>query len=110
MIDRRGDVRFVDRALRIDRMGDFKDGLMRVRIGGRWGFMDRRFDLAIEPAYLDARPFAGGRAAVRDERGWFLIDRRGRAASDDRVDELFGLRDEARVALAVRDGRYGWVG
>lgn len=109
-VDRRGEPRFVDHARRIDRLGDFHDGLARVRIGARWGYLDRTFELAIEAKYLDARPFAGGRAAVRDERGWFLIDRRGRADSADRVDDLFPLRDEARAALAERDGRFGWVG
>jgi len=110
VIDKRGEVRWADRSFRVERLGDFRDGLMRVQIDGRWGYMDRRFRLAIEPTYLQARPFFRGRAAVRDDQGWFLIDKEGSAASGERLEALHGFRHDASVAVAESQGKSGLVG
>jgi hypothetical protein len=110
VIDQAGRVRWADRSHRVQRLGDFRDGRMRVQVGGRWGYLDRAFELAIEPRYLEARPFRNGRAAVRDERGWFLIDRAGRPSSDDRLEGLLGFGNGSAVGVAEAGGRAGLVG
>ncbi|MEM1208403.1 MAG: WG repeat-containing protein [Planctomycetota bacterium] len=110
IINKRGSVQWADRSSRVERLGDFRDGMMRVKVDGRWGYLDRAYRVAIKPVYLDARPFSGGRAAVRDELGWFLIDRKGRAQGRDRLEDLFGFPFEGRVSLAESGGRAGLVG
>ncbi|MEM9252182.1 MAG: WG repeat-containing protein [Planctomycetota bacterium] len=110
IIDKVGRVQWADRSFRVERLGDFRDGMMRVKVGERWGYLDRAYRVAIEPRYLDARPFSGGRAAVLDERGWYLIDRTGRAQSRDRLQDLFAFPFDGRVGLAESGGRVGLVG
>lgn len=47
----------------------------RASAGDLWGFVDGEGRWAIEPAYLDARPFSSGKAAVQDAETqlWLFI-------------------------------------
>jgi hypothetical protein len=45
---------------------------------GRWGYVTRDGEWAIEPRWLRAEPFSEGRAAVNNNGRWGIIDREGR--------------------------------
>jgi hypothetical protein len=61
----------------------FKEGLARVKIKGKWGFIDKTGKLVINPIYEDAQDFRDGLAAVakkdekKDEITWGYIDKSG---------------------------------
>lgn len=61
----------------------FSEGLAAVLTGssrddsGRWGFIDRNGRMAIAPAFLDARRFSNGLAAVETDKGWGYINSKG---------------------------------
>lgn len=64
-------------AIREPRYGagrEFSEGRAAVMLAergrpGRWGYIDEKGRLVIEARYLEARPFSGGMAAVKDEAG-----------------------------------------
>jgi hypothetical protein len=45
--------------------------------GGKWGYVSREGDWAIEPRWTFAEPFSEGRAVVADGNLWGVIDRQG---------------------------------
>lgn len=59
-----------------------KDGIIAVRSGNAWGFMDMDGNLVIEPQYAAARSFSNGLAAVQKDGKWGFIDRTGRLVID----------------------------
>jgi len=65
---------------------DFSEGLAAVRVGGKWGYIDRSGKMVIPPRFLRAEPFRGGLAVVDTSqrlfaywnKGTHYIDRVGR--------------------------------
>ena len=56
----------------------FSYELVPIKSGDKWGFIDTKGNLAVNPQFKDARPFADGRAAVcsQDDQ-WGFIDSTG---------------------------------
>jgi len=125
-INKRGDVVFRDRTGRIERLGDFNDGLARVQarleIDGetrlRWGYINRRFDWLIKPRYAAARDFQNGAAAVAVQAPvddgaddvqikWGLINARGDFTVPPVLDAMDDL--EETLVLIEYDGRLGYT-
>jgi len=46
--------------------------------GGKWGYVTRDGEWAIEPRWFDAERFSEGRAAVNKDGRWGIIDREGK--------------------------------
>lgn len=105
-------VRLVDvRAGRIapaeyDGVGVASEGLVPVRVGRSWGYVDRDGRGVIAPAWEWAGPFAGGLAPVRDADGRCgYVDRSGRLAVAARFRTCGAFSGGlARVDLATSDG------
>jgi hypothetical protein len=58
---------------------EFGQGFAPVRIGGKWGYIDRAGRIAIQPAYDGAFPFRRGYAVIREgqKRGFLRLDPHG---------------------------------
>jgi hypothetical protein len=50
-----------------DGMEEFSENLGAVCVGGKWGYINRRGEMVIEPQYKNAGPFINGHAVVYDE-------------------------------------------
>jgi hypothetical protein len=84
---------------------------------GLWGYIDEKGRIIIKPRFAVAGDFSEGRAAVRNENGWFYnIDETGsviRGASQYRVAEEFseglaavqGERDDDKIGFIDTSGR-----
>lgn len=57
--------------------GFFAEGLMRVKLKGKWGYVDRRFSPHISIKYTEASDFEGGVALVRSKDANQLINIEG---------------------------------
>lgn len=61
----------------------FSEGMARVKIKGKWGYIDKTGKLIINPIYDDANEFKDGLAAVakidekKNEKQWGFIDKSG---------------------------------
>jgi hypothetical protein len=68
--------------------GGFSDGLLRVRSGDRFGFLDQTGDLVIPARWEDARAFRDGHAFVMDGGRWGIIDRTGAVVVEPTWDQI----------------------
>lgn len=106
-VDKSGRLVWLDRTGRVEAVGDFGDNLAPVRVGGKWGFMNRAFHLGVEPRWDEARPFVGGYAAVRLGAKWGYVNAAGRVAVEPRWDEAFDF-DES-LALVRAGELWGYI-
>ena len=73
-----------------------------------YGYVDLEGRTAIEPAFLDARSFSEGLAAVRVAAGWGYIDRSGHWVIPPRYSAAAPFA-EGRAAVRDATGRWGYV-
>ncbi|WP_258130276.1 WG repeat-containing protein [Achromobacter anxifer] len=87
----------------------YSDGLAAVLTGaasddsGRWGYLDKQGRMAIAPAYVEAKSFQNGLAAVSQDGLWGYIDTQGQWAIKPRFSEATGFNAEG-TALAEEQG------
>jgi len=55
----------------------FSEGMARIELKNRWGFIDRNGEIVIQPQFVDAGDFKNGVAPVRTDNGWGYIDKSG---------------------------------
>jgi len=65
--------------LKFDGVDSFSDGMARVLVAGRYGFIDRSGALVIPARFTWAGSFHGGFAPVRSAEGWEWVNRSGEA-------------------------------
>lgn len=88
--------------------------LLKVKVNGKWGYIDKCARLVIKPCYGDAFPFSEGLAVVRREpwgvKGFpppfSVINERGEIIIDqcDAVPDTDGFSDGLLRVASVRDG------
>ena len=60
-------------------MGNFSEGLASFRAGPKWGFLNKRGEVVIEPVFETAVSFSDGLAIVELGGGeWGYIDKKGK--------------------------------
>jgi hypothetical protein len=85
---------------------EFKEGFCRVELDGKFGFVDTRCRIVVEPRYDEVRDFGGGVAAVKDTSGkWGYVNKAGNVITAPRFDEVRDFTDEL---AAVKDDRGKW--
>lgn len=82
-------------------------GLARVKISGKWAYIDRTGRIVINPQFEDAGDFAEGLAPVKMGGKWGYIDRAGRIIINPQFEEAGAFAQGlARVKLS---GKWGYV-
>ncbi len=83
--------------------------LYPILLDGRWGYVDDRGRMAIQPQLAEARGFANGLAPVRTRTSfrWGYVDATGQIAIEDRFQETRTFRS-GRGAVRL-DNRWGFV-
>lgn len=89
--------------------GVYREGLIPLKIGGTYAFYDLLGDKQFG-AYKHASAFTGGKAAVEEGNGWFLIDRTGKRISENSYEDIRlnpdGSCMNRGVMLAKQNGVY----
>lgn len=68
----------VETGQKYDYVGTYYEGLARVKLEKKWGFIDTSGQLVIKPKYDQVENFSEGLAKVRSgHRGWGLINKKG---------------------------------
>ena len=86
----------------------FAEGLACVKIGGKWGFIDKKGDLSIKPSFEMARNFSCGYAVVKNEDGYGFIDRSDHICTSEYYDEAHDFSEG--LALVIKNGKAGYLG
>lgn len=85
----------------------FAEGLARVRLLEKWGFIDRTGAMVIAPSFDDAESFSAGRAAIQQNGKWGFIDKTGKTVI---APEFQDARSFAEGLAAVRlKGKWGFI-
>ncbi len=97
-----------DIALSFDR----DSGLAPVNVDEKWGYINTKGRLAINPEFENARPFFRGRAAVFRNSKWGYIDKKGQVViplsftlADDFHDDAVHVVDGTRSFFIDKSGR-----
>jgi len=82
-------------------------GLARVKLSGKWGYIDRTGRIVINPQFEEAGDFSEGLARVKTGGKWGYIDRTGRFLINPQFEEAGDFSQGlARVKLG---GKWGYV-
>ena len=49
----------------LEKAGDFTEGLARVKVGQKWGYIDKTGKVVIEPIFEKVRDFRNGLSPVK---------------------------------------------
>lgn len=90
-------------------VGAFSDGLAPVKLGKKWGYIDKTGALKIAANYDEADIFSHGLAAVKLGKKWGYINKTGTTVIEPKYSEVTTFSEEDGMA-AVRLGRvWGFV-
>ena len=64
----------------------FSEGLAPVRVGGKYGYIDKAGTVVINPQYQWAGAFSEGLAALNIAGAWGFVNRQGSMASTAKFD------------------------
>ena len=97
LIDKTGTFTVSPRFIALESFGE---GLAPARVDGDvWGYVAADGSVAIAPKWDEARPFAGGRAAVRSGRQWGFIDTAGREIVSPEFDRVRDYENGAATVI-----------
>lgn len=109
-----------------DSLGLLSDSLISFRktSGGKYGYVDVNGNIVIEPAYDSANKFIDGKAIVKKDKTYYLIDKKGQTITTYKVDYMdssfesgytygfegsladYGYPSEGKYYLMDIDGNY----
>jgi hypothetical protein len=83
-----------------DYMGPFYEGLARVKLEKKWGFIDTTGNVVVKPKYNEVENFKEGLAKVRTGTKWGLVDKSGNEVIKPTFDAIYEfINGKARVLL-----------
>lgn len=102
-----GKIAFVDETENITALGDFSEDYAAYQVDGKWGFLDKRFKIAIKAQFDEVRDFVGTLAAVRVGEKWGYINVDGSLVIQPQFDKADDFDDV--TALVQVDGLWGYI-
>lgn len=98
--------------LRFDEVRPFSEGVAAVRVGSKWGAVDKSGTLVVEARFADAPRFSDGRAAVRRGTKYVYIDPTGKIVLDGGYDAAGPFRGGLAYVQHLRNSpeqREGYI-
>lgn len=80
----------------------FSEGLVALKIDGKFGFADKIGEIVIEPQFSEVHEFSDGLASARIGEKWGFVDKTGKWVIEPRVWRPFGFT-EGLAPVAVLD-------
>ena len=114
-VAKNGQMGYIDRSGReiigfqFHRAEPFSEGLAAVESTGMWGFIDRRGQWVIEPAFtlVDRAGFADGLAGVLVDGKWGCLDQASRWVIPPQFPRMIRFRQDR--ALMLKGNKYGYL-
>ena len=89
----------------------FVDGLIAIKVGDKWGYLNSNGKLAIAAKYDDANEFSGGYATAKDGFNYVVLDTKG---NESRVEGngIIDVKKFSENLAPYRDGNklFGFIG
>jgi hypothetical protein len=76
-----------------DYQGPYCDGLARVKINQKWGFIDTTGNVVVPPKYNQVENFVDGLAKVRTGQRWGLVDKTGAVIIKPTFEWIYDFND-----------------
>ena len=86
---------------------DYKNGIARVKMNDKYGFVDKQFKFVVNPIYDHAYDFQDGLAAVEVNERWGFIDTKGKFQIAPQYEEV-GNFHEGLAYFSVGE-KYGFL-
>ena len=83
------------------------EGLIGVRVDGKWGFIDAAGDWIIKPEYEAVERFRNRLCTVKIDGKWGVIDTTGKVVVEPEYDWYVIYQDD--LACVKIDGKYGYI-
>ena len=83
------------------------EGIAKVKVAGKWGFIDSKYDEILAPIYDEIGEFVDGITWVRLEGKCGLIDKNGRGITAPKYDTIANFEDG--VALVSIKETFGYI-
>lgn len=87
--------------------GSFREGLARIKQGGKWGYIDKLGQTVVGPKYDDVLSFSGGLAPVKLDKKWGFIDHGGKMVIAPQYDLAY-MYTEGLAAVKL-GGKWGYI-
>ncbi|MBT0830567.1 WG repeat-containing protein, partial [Campylobacter lari] len=72
----------------------YKENLTTICLKNKWGFIDKKGEIAIDTKYNKTKDFFQGMAAVEIDNKWGFIDKKGNLVIEAKYDFIDGLDDD----------------
>jgi hypothetical protein len=83
-----------------DYQGPYYEGLARVKMEKKWGFIDTTGNVVVKPKYNEVENFSDGLARVRTGTKWGLVDKSGNEVIKPTFDAIYEfINGKAQVLL-----------
>lgn len=86
---------------------DFSEGLAAIKVGTKWGFMNRKGEYPIQPQFDEVGLFSEGLAAVKVGAKWGFVDGKGKWVIPASFDGA-GYFSEGLAAAKIGE-RWGFI-
>ncbi len=101
--------------IRVEWIGAYSEGMAGFSDNGKYGFFDTDFDIVIEADYDGVATndfeqcFNSGRAFVKDDEGYIMIDEKGEQVGNQTFEEACAFLSSGSLAAVKQDGKWGFV-
>lgn len=107
MLAQKGKSKPKEKTSAYDYQGPYYEGLARVKIKLKWGFIDTTGNVVVPLKYNEVTNFDGGIAKVRVGTKWGLVDNKGTVLIKPTFDAIYEFIDgKAKVLL---EGEEYWM-
>jgi hypothetical protein len=88
----------------------YNDGMLAVKVGVNWGFVDTSGELVIQAKYKEVTDFYDGYALVSDNNGTFVLDKNGKETKVNSKGDIKSIYHFSEgLAIIETEGNFGFV-
>lgn len=106
-INKKGEITYIRKNLLYDLIGDVSEGLYRVNIRGKEGYLNLKGKVVIPFKYDYAEEFREGLAKVEKNGKYGFINKKGKVVVPIKYEEVRGF--QRGIAAVKKNGKWGFV-
>lgn len=92
--------------IRYEQIRPYSDSLSAFKQNGKWGYIDKKGNIAIQPSFEDCGDFSNSTAIAKQNGKWGVIDRTGKCITGFFFDEMSDFRNGISLAKEGENDYY----